>query len=88
VSHVTDPLADEADTALEMTRIFWIVGLSITVLMFSLMAIICLAGLIMRRHLSLNAWTMLILSISSAYFVFGRLRAAIRHGDPTKGLDV
>lgn len=71
-----------------MTRIFWIIGLSITVLMFAVMAITCLAGLIMRRHLNLNLWMMLISFSYGAYFMFGRLRAAIRHGDPTKGLDV
>ena len=56
--------------------------------MFAVMAIICLAGLIMRRHLNLNGWTMLILSTYGAYFMFGRLRAAIRFGDPTKGMDL
>jgi len=71
-----------------MTRSFWIVGLSITVLMFTGLAIICIAALITRRHLSATGWTMFLLSMSSVYFMFGRLRAAIRFGDPTKGMDL
>ena len=72
---------------LAMTRIFWIVGLSITVLMFGLFAVLSLAAQVTHRFLSLAAWATLITFSSSAYFMFGRLRAAIRYGDPTKGLN-
>ena len=69
-----------------MTRILWIIGFSVTVLMFALLAVACLAALITRKHLSLTGWAMLITSSSTAWFMYGRLRAAIRYGDPTSDL--
>lgn len=69
-----------------MTRVFWIIGLSITVLMFGLFAVLSLTALVTHRFMSLGAWTMFLIFSSSAYFMFGRLRAALRYGDPTKGL--
>lgn len=70
-----------------MARVFWIIGLSITVLMFGLFFVLSLAALVRHRFLSLAAWAALIGFGSSAYFIFGRLRAAIRYGDPTQDLD-
>ena len=69
-----------------MTRIFWIIGFSITVLMFAFLTVARLDALITRKHLSLTGWAMLITSSSTAWFMFGRLRAAIRYDDPTKDL--
>ena len=70
-----------------MARVFWIIGFSITVLMFGLFTVASLAALVNRRFQSLAAWTALITFSSTAYFMFGRLRAAIRYGDPTKDLN-
>jgi hypothetical protein len=70
-----------------MTRLFWIIGLSIAVFMFSGFTIVCLVTLVTRRHLNPMGWGMLILGAYAAFFMFGRLRAAIKFGDPTKGLN-
>lgn len=66
-----------------MIRVFWIIGFSITVLMFGLFAVLSLVALVAHRFLSLGAWAVLITFSGSAYFMLGRLRAAIRYGDPT-----
>jgi hypothetical protein len=70
-----------------MTRALWIIGFSITVFMFGLFAVLSLVALVTHRFLSLAAWATLITFGSSAYFIFGRLRAAIRYGDPTKDFE-
>ena len=70
-----------------MNRFLWIIGFSITVLMFSFLAVVCFAALITHKHLSLTTLATLITSSSAAWFMFGRLQAAIRYGDPTKDLD-
>lgn len=72
---------------LPMARLSWIIGFSIAVLMFGLFAVLSLAALVTHRFLSLAAWAALITFSSSAYFLLGRLRAAIQYGDPTKDLD-
>jgi len=69
-----------------MTRIFWIVGLSIALFMFAAFSILCVAALIIHRHLNLTGWTMLVLSVYPAWFMFGRLRCAAKYGDPTKDM--
>lgn len=79
--------ADQAYTAREMTRILWIIGFSITVLMFGLFAALSLAALATRRFLNLGTWASFITFSSSTYFMLGRLHAAMRYGDPTKDLD-
>ncbi len=69
-----------------MTRVLWIIGFSITVLMLAMLAVACMAALITRKHLNLTGWAMLITSSSTIWFMYGRLRAAIRYGDPTRDL--
>ena len=70
-----------------MARILWIIGFSITILMFTFMTALCLIALVTRRRLNPTGWTMLVMGAYSAYFMFGRLRAVIRYGDPTKDSD-
>jgi hypothetical protein len=69
-----------------LKRAFWIAGLSITLIMFGAFAIMCVIALVVRNHLSLNAWIMLVVSGYSSWFIFRCLRSAIRHGDPTTDL--
>ena len=70
-----------------VTRIFWIAGFSITVLMFAGMTLLCVIALFEKHHLNGTGWTMFVCSLCSTWFMFGRLRAAIRFGDPTAGLN-
>ena len=70
-----------------MIRAFWIVGLSITTLMFSGMTLICLVALIEKRHLNGTGWSMLFLGAYGTWFIFARLRSAIKYGDPTRGME-
>jgi hypothetical protein len=67
-----------------MTRIFWIVGLSIALLVLSGFVVICLVALIRHRHLNFSGWTMLVSGVIGVKFVFAGLRSAIRYGDPTR----
>ncbi len=63
-----------------MTRIFWIVGLVIALIMFVFMTTMCVLALIRYHHLNLMGWFML---VSSAYVVrltFNYLRLKIREG--------
>jgi hypothetical protein len=69
-----------------MTRVLWIVGLSITVFVFGGAALLCIVAFITHRHLNMKGWTVLVLSAYSTYFMFRLLRSAIRYGEPTKGL--
>lgn len=70
-----------------MTRILWIVGLSIALFMFAAYTILCVAALIIHKHLNLTGWTMLVVSAYAAWFMFGRLRCAVVYGDPTKDMN-
>lgn len=67
-----------------MTRIFWIIGLSIALLVFSGCVAICLVALITHRHLNFKGWTMLIFGAVGLKFIFDGLLSAIRYGDPTR----
>jgi hypothetical protein len=67
-----------------MTRIFWIIGLSIALLVFSGIVIICLVAFITHRHLNFTGWTMLVFNAIGVRFIFAGLRSAIRYGDPTR----
>jgi hypothetical protein len=67
-----------------MIRIFWIIGLSIALLVFSGFVITCLFALITHRHLNFTGWIMLIGNAIGVKFIFAGLRSAIRYGDPTK----
>jgi hypothetical protein len=49
-------------------------------------ALVGVIALVTHKHLNLTGWTMLVLSGYGAYFMFGRMRAAIKYGDPTKGM--
>jgi hypothetical protein len=67
-----------------MIRIFWIIGLSIALLVFSGFVVLCLFALITHRHLNFRGWGMLIFGAFAVRFVFEGLRSAIRYGDPTR----
>jgi hypothetical protein len=67
-----------------MTRILWIIGLSIALLVLSGFVVICLVALITYRHLNFKGWTMLVCGAFAVRFIFTGLRSAIRYGDPTK----
>ncbi len=67
-----------------MTRILWIIGLSIALLVCSGFVIICLVALITHRHLNFSGWMMLVFNAIGAMFIFAGLRSAIRYGDPTR----
>jgi hypothetical protein len=69
-----------------MARVFWIVGLSITLVMFVGGVIVCVIALVTHRHLNMTGWTILLVGIYAAKFIFERLRSAIKFGDPTKDL--
>jgi hypothetical protein len=71
-----------------MIRILWIIGFSIALHAFSGITVVCLIALITLRHLNGKGWTMFVVSAYGVYFMFGRLRASIRYGDPTKDLNV
>jgi hypothetical protein len=67
-----------------MIRIFWIIGLSVALLVFSGFVVICLFALITHRHLNSKGWMMLVSNAIAVRFIFAGLRSAIRYGDPTK----
>jgi hypothetical protein len=69
-----------------MTRILWIIGLSIALLVFSGFVITSLLALITHRHLNFTGWMMLVSNAIGVRFIFAGLRSAIRYGDPTKGV--
>lgn len=69
-----------------MTRTLWIIGFLIAIVAFSGFTIICLIALITHRHLNSKGWLMLVLGVYSVWFLFGRLRSAVKCGDPTKVL--
>jgi hypothetical protein len=69
-----------------MTRVLWIAGLSIALFVIAAFSILCLAALVIHKHLNLAGWTMLVLSTYAAWFIFGRLRCAVVFGDPTKDM--
>ena len=70
-----------------MSRAFWIVGLSVALLVNSGFVVICFAALATRRHLNLMGWFVLALSIYLVWHIVGWLRSAIRYGDPTKATE-
>jgi hypothetical protein len=67
-----------------MTRILWIVGLSIALFVFSGFVVVCLIALVTHRHLNPKGWAMLVIGAYTVKFIFGWLRSAIKYGDPTK----
>jgi hypothetical protein len=69
-----------------MARTFWIIGLGFACFMLSVFALVCVIALITHKHLNLTGWTTLVIGSYGAYFMFGRMRAAIRYGDPTKDM--
>ena len=69
-----------------MTRVLWIVGLSIAFFVFSGFVSICLFALVTHRHLNLTGWAMLLIGAYTVKLIFGCLRSAIKYGDPTKPL--
>ena len=70
-----------------MIRTFWIVGLSIALLVNSGIVAVCGSALATRRHLNLMGWFMLFFSIYLVWLIIGWLRSAIKYGDPTKVAD-
>jgi hypothetical protein len=69
-----------------MKRILWIVGLSVALLMFTGFVALCVVAFVIHKHLNLTGWTTLLINAYAAWFIFGRLRSAIAHGDPTKDI--
>lgn len=69
-----------------MARLFWIVGLSIALIVFAGFLTICIVVLVTHRHLNLTGWTTLLVGGYAVKFIFERLRSAIRYGDPTADL--
>jgi uncharacterized membrane protein len=69
-----------------MTRVLWIVGLSIALFAFAAFSFVCVAALVLHKHLNRTGWTMLVLSAYGAWVMFGRLRCAVVYGDPTKDM--
>jgi hypothetical protein len=69
-----------------MTRILWIIGLSIALLMFVAFAILSGIALIFRNHYSIKAWAVLLSMGYGARFLYTCLRSAIRYGDPTANM--
>ena len=67
-----------------MARRFWIVGLTLAVIVYSGFVIVCLVAFINHRHMDLRGCTVLVLSAYAGYFALGRLRATFRSGDPTR----
>ena len=67
-----------------MTRILWIVGLSIALLVFSGTVILCLVALATHKHLNSKGWTVLVCDAFLLRLILGWLRSAIKYGDPTK----
>lgn len=67
-----------------MIRLFWIVGLSIALSMFSGSVIVCLVALITHRYTNLSGWTMLVAAVYAVKAMYSFLRSAILYGDPTK----
>jgi hypothetical protein len=67
-----------------MTRVLWIIGLSIALLMFAGSVVICLIALVTHRHLNLTGWTMLTVGVYAVKAVYSWLRSAILYGDPIK----
>jgi hypothetical protein len=65
----------------------WMVGLSVALFVFAAFSILCVAALVIHRHLNPTGWTMLVSSASAAWFMFGRLRCAVVYGDPTKDMN-
>jgi hypothetical protein len=70
-----------------MTRLFWIVGLGIALVVISGLVLICLIGLVTHRRLNLEGWAMLVLGSYAVKLIFGWLRSAIKYGDPTRGMN-
>jgi hypothetical protein len=69
-----------------MTHIFWIIGLTISLLVFSGVVIICLVALNTDGHLNFTGWMMLVFNAIAVMFIFARLRSAIEYGGPTEAL--
>ncbi len=69
-----------------MTRILWIIGLSIALLVNTGLVVICLVALVTRGHLNPKGWAMLVIGAYTVKHIFGWLRSAIKYDDPTKDL--
>jgi hypothetical protein len=70
-----------------MTRILWIVGLSVALLVNTGFVVICCTGLVTRGRLNLMGWLVLVFSVYLVWLMYGWLRSAIKYGDPTKSLN-
>jgi uncharacterized membrane protein len=65
-----------------MTRILWIIGLSIALLVNTGVVVICCIGLVTHGHLNPMGWFSLIVSVCLVWLIYGWLRSAIKYGDP------
>jgi hypothetical protein len=55
--------------------------------MFVFLFTVCSAGLVLKKHLNLAGWGMLVASEYGAWHFIGRIRVTIRYGDPTADLN-
>ena len=67
-----------------MTRILWIIGLSIALLVFGGWTILIVYAGISHRHLNSKGLAMLICNGGGAWFIFQQLRQTIRERKPTR----
>ena len=67
-----------------MTRAFWIVGLSVALIVNTGFVAVCCAALATRGHLNHMGWIVLCISIYLVWQIVGWLRSAIKYGDPTR----
>jgi hypothetical protein len=69
-----------------MKRTLWIIGLCIALFMFLFLLSMCVAGLVLKKHLNGMGWFMLVTSAYGAWHFVGRIRVTLKHGDPTADL--
>lgn len=70
-----------------MKRTVWIAGFCVALVMFVFMLTICVVDLVVRKHLNIAGWEMLVCSVLGAWYVFRRIRVTLAHGDPTADLE-
>jgi hypothetical protein len=69
-----------------MKRTLWIIGLCIALLMFLFLLSMCVTGLLIKKHLNMTGWFMLVTSAYGAWHFAGRIRVTLKQGDPTADL--
>ena len=69
-----------------MKRTLCIIGLCVALLMFLFLLSVRVTGLVVKKHLSMTSWFMLVTSAYGAWHFAGRIRVALKNGDPTPDL--